>query len=201
MAGYIGWWASQASASELLEPSNLKYPQVGVPPLVGTLYIRKNEGAYALTAYSTILLFENVPLTGGETIASAVIDAELTVGEYVGEATLRARVYGYDADNPPDHNTTAPWTTPADVNAAAVTAGTSTTFDIAEYPPDVEDFILTSNDFTAALQEIIDRPGWAAGNNLILFLVEFASTTDPNSVGGVHELGFAVESVTLRWTV
>ena len=107
-----------------------------------------------------------VNLTKGRVLVSATL--KVIASASLSATTCKVRVGCEDADNPSTPSgyvdLLARTTTTAyveDNNVAAWTAGTEYTFDV-----------------TAAVQEVLDRAGWAIGNTLAVILADNGSTDD-----------------------
>ncbi|MCA9240270.1 MAG: LamG domain-containing protein [Planctomycetales bacterium] len=128
--------------------------------------------------------FSGVNIPQGATIQSAYL--EFTSSHTLSTSPCQATIQGIAQDNPPAFSTSsndissrpttsaaAPWTLPN------TTAGAT----------------LQSPDLTSVIQELVDRPGYAAGNNLALVVTPGTSSTyrlvwqydgQPTSVARLH---------------
>ena len=113
-----------------------------------------NDGA----ARGDCFIFENVAIPAGATITSAVFNMQ--AGGARAEDTCKVKIYGDDVDDA---------AVPA--NAAGAKAEPLTTayvsWTIGHW---VDQGMYATPDLSAVIQEIIDRAGWASGNNIQLFL-------------------------------
>ncbi len=103
------------------------------------------------------LRFQNLPITPGTSILEAhlVFTARSTT---TGAATLR--FHAEDVDDSPGFSSSA-----SDVSDRTETTATATWVP-ADW--DTVDEQHVSSDITALIQEVVDRPGWAAGNSLTI---------------------------------
>ena len=98
------------------------------------------------------------PIPQGSTIVSAT----LTVKAYsIGFDDVRANVGLEDVDNADDFTTNADVTTRI---SSITTAGTTWEADSLG----ASDLVFNSPDISAPVQEVVDRPGWVAGNNMVV---------------------------------
>jgi len=194
----------------------------------GTIRGSRPRG-YSLTIirHSAIFLFENVQIPQGSSIDQAWLEVSWQLSNpdvCKGNFTLAASLTAYDADDTDNHwpnsgaASTAPWEYPSEISAThwatnpdfppnADRVSSSTSFNILTVtngsPNATTGTLLTPSQDRAAvgtmLQSVVGRPGWAAGNNLILFLDESSSpTTNPLSPG--HVAGVIFGSPVLRFT-
>lgn len=93
---------------------------------------------------------------------ATIISAKLTLFAYSTDtvAPFTANIYGNDVDSPTNPNSHT------EADALALTAATIpwTLTPWTQYQP------YDTPDLTTIIQEIVNRPGWAAGNNLMLIL-------------------------------
>lgn len=122
-------------------------------------------GGSAVVPVRAGAVFRNVTIAPGATVTSAFV-------RFIGNATFThdgAVAVGLeDADNP-----TNP-TSRADAAARVMTTATATW--TAASP--VAGVAIDTPDLTAVVQEVIDRPGWASGNNMHLMIDRISGNTD-----------------------
>ena len=116
--------------------------------------------------YNDFYRFQSVNIPQGATITSATLT--LQFGNSDVDDTLDLVVRGDDSDN-----STAP-TTAAEANGKAKTTA-QVDWDWVSW---LQDTNYVSPDLGAIVQEIVDRPGWASGNALQLFLMENGGSTN-----------------------
>jgi len=147
------------------------------PSLDGSVYQGYGEILYDLALYfgndggwnHCFIFFESVPIPPGSIVTSCKIRLNQTYGPQSGVPVL-AKIYFNAADN-----AVAP-TTPDEYFALSRTTGLD--WDIQEAWPNGSWH--ESVELKDILQEVIDRPGWASGNNITL-LIE-----DDGSVAGKY---------------
>jgi len=103
------------------------------------------------------LRFQNIPIAPG----TQILEAHLTFNARstsTGAATIR--FYAQDADDAPGFSSSV-----SDISTRAKTTATAT-WNPADW--DTVDEQHVSSDLTALIQEIVDRPGWTAGNSLTI---------------------------------
>lgn len=118
-------------------------------------------------------------LPAGATIAAA----SLALVAYTSQSgtVCRLRIRAVAADDP-----AAP-TTYAEVEGAPRTTA-STTW---EPPATTADLGYNSPDFAAVVQEIVDRPGWAAGQHLLIYIEDDGSDSSARRQWHAQDTGFA----------
>jgi hypothetical protein len=107
------------------------------------------------------LRFKNITIPQGATIISA--NLRLRASANWSNATVNSRIAAWDADNAPaaiaseaDYATKWAARTTARVDWDNIAAWT---FNLGYDSPDI----------ASVIQEIVDRPGWSSGNNIIIF--------------------------------
>jgi hypothetical protein len=130
-------------------------------------------GEAAASKYDAAVRFRSVTVPQGATIIAAYIT-------YVAENNLNAdtvniRFIGEDVDN------AAIFTTYNDfydrlINPATAVI-TSAYVNVATYPAHVAGTQYLTSDIKAIVQEIVDRPGWASGNNMVICFHNLGTTT------------------------
>jgi hypothetical protein len=127
-------------------------------PLIDTTFV----GDYGADLNSWFR-YRNVTIPPGSIINTAVLTLT-NDGSSTGSPTFKLR--GYAEDNP---------TNPEDYNDAV--ARPKTTAQVTEaYAGEANNTTHALPDISAVIQEIIDRPGWASGNALMLSLEDNGST-------------------------
>lgn len=123
------------------------------------------NGGGGATSANAFYRFDNLIIEQGATITSASLTATPFTANAA--ATVNVAINGVDADDP-----AAPST------YAAAEALTRTTATVAWSA--VSSFVLnspvTSPDIATIIQEIVDRPGWASGNGLVILVEDSGST-------------------------
>ena len=114
-----------------------------------------NADSDANGSYSTGGRFTNVTIGNGDTIDTAVMQVQYNNSNFEDDPLLD--IHMEDVDD------SANFTTTASVASRART--TASTFWDAE---DIGLGYVTSPDFTAAVQEVVDRGGWASGNAMMV---------------------------------
>ena len=115
--------------------------------------------------------FSAVSIPNAATITSAIINFTAR-GNFTMTAGITVDIYCEDADNAADFATTADVVNRVRTTATSAWSAPNTgTTDVA----------VNSADFTAAVQEVIDRAGWASGNALMVLLRESAGTAGESS--------------------
>lgn len=116
------------------------------------------------------LLFENVNIAQGSNIGSAT----LTVTAFGNEAgvIVRSRISAHDVDNGVFVATAAEY-------VAKYAARTTARVDWDNIVAFVADTEYTSPDFRSVIQEIVDRPGWVSGNDILIFWDDTEARSTP----------------------
>lgn len=139
-----------ASADDALEIQN----DTGFDSTVAVL--TANSGTSDFNRQISGMRFDTVTIPAKATITACTIDIE-TLSTFTDSPKIH--IYCEDVDDAPDFSTNA------DVFNRA-----KTTANVAWDAVDIGVGVKTSPDFTAALQEVIDRPGWASGQAIdVLF--------------------------------
>jgi hypothetical protein len=141
------------------------------------------------------LLFENFTVPKNATISNAGINFDwgLAAAGQGTPVTLNARIIGYDADNADAAGTTGPWALPTDVGSANRTSAVTANFLVATAQAGTTLYDGPSPQLSTIIQEIVNRAGWNAGNNMILFL-EVSGATDGG--GSLEQVGVNVNGLT-----
>jgi hypothetical protein len=142
-------------------------------------------------AYQYGLRFENTvsPIPQGATISAATIDFHCSVTQTTNNCKIK--IYGVAADAP-----AAPTTYAQHAAHALTTAFTSWTV-----PSWTGGNVYTSADFTSALQEIVNRGGWASGNALIIRLDNDASTSGHYRQFRTHDNSTPYPTINVTYSV
>lgn len=125
---------------------------------------------------SSIILIEQVMISNTDAVGSATLKIVTASAGTFGNGL--AKINGYASDNAPPAGGPSPWAVGANVDAAP-----RTTANVPQFPfvrvngPNVT-FESWEFDVTSIVSEITTRPGWAIGNNLILFLISDGGTFD-----------------------
>jgi hypothetical protein len=122
-------------------------------------------GSFSGNPHMGAARFNNVTIDQGTTIDSATFNGT-SHDDYNCACTISARVYLEDAD------TSAALTT-TNINDKVLTTANST-WDIHDLDPDTE----YSVSITSAVQEVLDRAGWASGNSMSVLLRDNSSTAN-----------------------
>lgn len=122
-------------------------------------------GKVGPTSYNSFARFTSVAIPQGSTINVARFEY-MAQGTYTG-TTCNVNVYFEAADNP------SAITTGADGNGRAVT----TAVGWSGVPANTVGLLYATPDISAALQEVVDRAGWASGNALQLLIKDNGSTS------------------------
>ena len=110
--------------------------------------------------YLTALRFENIPLARGAQIQSVVLT---TYSPYTTSAVVNLRYYAEATDN----------SLPLTPTVADFPSRPPTDNSVTDTPgPWVARTYNTGPDLVAIIQEIVDRPGWAPGNAVTLFIAD-----------------------------
>lgn len=109
--------------------------------------------------------FTSVTIPQGATISAATLTFKARITETAG--TVNLRIEGQAADDAATFSTLSDFT------------GRSRTAANASWSPGAwtANTLYTTADFTSVVQEIVNRAGWASGNNLALFIKNNGSTT------------------------
>ena len=119
-----------------------------------------------------MILIRNVNVAPPDQFLTASISLGTSwFGDSGTSATLKVFIDGYDADTV-DSAGPGPWATGADVDVAARTASSTSVFNWSEGTGTWA----IPRDLSTILNEIINRAGWVAGNNIMLFVNESGST-------------------------
>jgi type IV pilus assembly protein PilY1 len=136
----------------------------------------------------TALRFPSIPLTHGAQIRSAVLR---TYSPYATSAVVNLRYYAEAADNSlPLAPTVGEFSRrPPTVNVVSHTPG-----------PWVARTYNASPDLVAIIQETVDRPGWAPGNALTLFIGDDQSPSQ-RLIGSFETSPISTRTAVLEITV
>lgn len=116
------------------------------------------------TTQSSGMRFTDVTIPPGSAITAATLDLYLVTGSYDDpDVTIR----GEDTDDAAAFSETDDDITGRDTTAASVTWTAS----------NVGTGTRTTPDFAAVVQEIVDRPGWASGNALVVLIAGNSSSS------------------------
>lgn len=129
-------------------------------------------GDAATFAYNVWITFNGVEVPQGSTVTSAVLTFYNPYAEGVGNITIA--LYGNDEDSP---------TNPTNITEANTLALTTATVPWT-VPNFAADTYYDTPDLTSIIQEIVNRSGWAANNNLMIIIHGNIATTNyryPNS--------------------
>jgi len=132
--------------------------------------------------------FLNVTIPQGSIISSAYL--EVVANANSAYTAVKTKVAANDADSPAAPTTWAQvtgltlTTAQIDWDFAAVTAGVA----------------YTSPDIGTVIKEIVDRAGWASGNNLILTIFDDSSTSDNrHQIASYDHLTYAAPQLTVTY--
>ena len=123
----------------------------------------------ATDTYHAWYRFANIQIPPGSTITSAYLIFTSLVTDNPAGGVVRTNIYANDVDD-----AVAP-TTYADYIAKVLTTAFTAWDNIPFWTADVE---YQSPDISSVIQEIVDRPGWLAGNALMILWKDDGS--DPN---------------------
>jgi hypothetical protein len=140
-------------------------------PTISLLYVGYQNGT--TFDWCTGLIYRSVPIAQGATILSASITVR---GAASGGADCDAKIRAYDADDYADNlSTEAKWD--------AIFPGSLTTAEVEwnNIPTFAADIWYQSPDISSVIQEIVNRPGWASGNDMVLFIDDHDSRSGVNS--------------------
>lgn len=181
------WLDATLQAGKLtlsFDPTGLQYPllvdptfnpQIGATAddgfsLVGDQFITENANIAIGNVDSTLncfLRFTNITIPRGSHINTAA--ATFTSTSNLANITIRTNIACND-----DDNATAP--TDLATHAAKARTTAQTTWDFATaWTTDTE---YTTPDFAAAVQEVLDRGGWASGNAIMILIDDDGSDAD-----------------------
>jgi hypothetical protein len=125
--------------------------------------------------YHSAILFKNVVIDQGASISMSYISLESAIsGGGDGSTTADVKVYAYDADNV----TAAPTDTGEFDTVLAGKTTASANMPIENDWSDADEDWHNSDSINTVIQEIVDRPGWVSGNNILIILE--AEFTSPN---------------------
>ncbi len=129
--------------------------------------------------------FTNVTIPNGASIVSAYLTF---TAEYTRTATtVRSRIRGQDSDNAAAFSTYADYSSRSRTTAEVTWDGIPAwTLDLQYKSPDIKDVI----------QEIVDRPGWASGNALVVFWDDHEGRSDP--VGYCERRAYTYDSSPIK---
>lgn len=128
--------------------------------------VRFSSGTTASTAYIAGLRFTNVTIPAGATINSA----SLQLFMFASDDDILCDIYCEDADNPGTFSGSATGPSSRTLTAAA------TAWDATNVSGSTDAWV-TAPDISAAVQEVVDRAGWASGNALVVLLKGRVSAT------------------------
>lgn len=130
--------------------------------IIGTRFIR---GYTATNSRWAGARFLSVTIPGGATINSAALQLNFVTGSLVLDVTI----YCEAADN------AATYTTTFNNISSRARSSSSTEWDIASTTTGY----VSSSDFSAALQEVVNRAGWASGNAVsVIFSINSNNTAE-----------------------
>lgn len=129
----------------------------GTPDITSSDIEIVNDGA---TTQQVGVRFTNITIPVGATIQAAYL--RFVGDEAQSAGTQNADIYGEDADSPGTFTT----------SSNNITGRTETTakVDWDAVPASVVGQIQTSPDIKTVIQEIVDRAGWASGNNMVILI-------------------------------
>jgi len=113
------------------------------------------------------LRFQNVTIPPGSTIISAIVRMTSEITD--GGASSPQNIYCEDIDDAP---------TFTEVSGNVSTRTQTTAFVLWTPGAVVAASQYDTADFTAALQEVIDRPGWASGQDVVILFVGIGAADD-----------------------
>lgn len=119
-------------------------------------YMLFGEDSTVSQVHNTFLRFPSVNIPKGSRITAANIDFRTTTNTYI-PTTCTIRIYGMAEDNHVAPTTAAEHTNDHSVHTTAYTDWVFTLID-------ANDSLLATPDISSAVQEVIDRSGWASGN-------------------------------------
>lgn len=122
---------------------------------------------YGDTTTRTFLRFDDVTIPAGSTVTAATLTLR---SDHAETGAVRARFACEDADDP-----AAP-TTASDLMARSLTTARSPRWTLTAADWNAGGLKVTT-DFAAAVQEVVDRPGWASANALMVVALDDASTS------------------------
>jgi hypothetical protein len=118
--------------------------------------------------------FTNVTIPQGSTINSSYVRFIIDVAK---SDAVSINIYGEDIDDAPSFsNETTPGTGTFNISSRTPTTA-SVTWNIASgASPNVNDTLDTA-DISTIIQEIVNRPGWASGNDLVVIFSHISGTS------------------------
>lgn len=122
------------------------------------------------------LRFLDVAVPHGATITRAKV--QFTALDDHAEDDVNARIYGNDTDS-----ATAP-TSSATAAAKTLTTAYVDWNTLADWTTDTT---YDTPDISSILQEIIDRPGWSSGNDLLLFIKSIGTTATDGTIRNAYD--------------
>ncbi|EFL52812.1 hypothetical protein DesfrDRAFT_0442 [Solidesulfovibrio fructosivorans JJ]] len=144
-------------------------------------------GNYSGNSESAWARFQNVAIPQGATITSAIL--RLTSNGNHTSSPIAWSVRAELADSP-----SAP-TSIADANSRAKSSG------VDWFPGDWTAQAYDSPDIASAIQEVVDRAGWAAGNALQIFVLDSASSSGAERVFYCFGNGTGYPELHVAWQV
>lgn len=125
-------------------------------------------GNYSGNVYRSWYRFQNVTIPQGATILSAKLQFQARVSSYNANEDCNVRIYFEDADNP---------AAPSDLSNLTGRTLTTEYVDWTDIGAWSDDTWYDSPDLTDALQEVVDRGGFASGNAVIAHVLDNSSTS------------------------
>ena len=138
-----------------------------------------------LKEYCNGLRFTTIPIPASTIDSASII---FTCDGSVSGTTVRTRIRGEDVDDAPTFSDQTDWDArfPGGVTAA------QTTWDsVGAWILDTE---YTSPDIASVIQEIVDRGGWASGQDIVIFWDDFEDRSDV----GAYRRAYAYDSDTAK---
>lgn len=129
------------------------------------------------------LRFQNVTISAGSTITNAW----LTVTTYNTEDDPNVTIYGEDIDDAPSFTTTG----------YDITSRTKTTASVSWSASNIGTGAKNSPDVKSVIQEIIDRSGWASGNDIAIIV---QGVSGCNFSFRAYDYGSGIPSITIEYT-
>lgn len=118
--------------------------------------------------YYAGMIYESVEVPNAAVITSAYINFTCGIEASAG-ANAYAQISAYDVDSAPTAFTTAgDYVTWLAANTTAIT-------DWDNIPAWVIDSVYQSPSIVDVIQEIVDRPGWSSGNNIMIFFEDYSN--------------------------
>jgi len=136
-----------------------------------------------------VLWFDNVTIPQGATITSATM-AFRTTTNTVGTGTLLTKIAAVDEDDPAAATDAATCATDDGILTSAQTDWDFTLID-------ADDNALTTANFAAVIQEIVNRPGWASGNALLIRVGDDGNTDKYQAVAAYDHASYAAPSISI----